>query len=489
MHQKLLEVLRCLSAVELNHLEKFLESPYFNSNERLLQLFLFLKDFAPAFDDHQMDLESLFLLLYPEKEFDKQHLVRLNSQLFKLVETFISHERLTDNTFQREVECLRFYEERNLDKHFQSSFAQIKKKQEATFLRDMDFYEKNLALESIYSQYLGKKDQRKGDINLTQENECLDLYFIVRKFKQLTTMVNRQSLIRIDYELTLLEELLHYIEVKNLVRLPTIAIYKTILDLLLHPQEVQHYFALKSLLKEHHGLFSTDELRFFYTCLANTIQHVFSGKEYFQAFFELYQQQLKDNTLYHNDFILHTFFRNVTGAAIGVGAYDWAEEFIQSHHKRILPESIREDAFYQMLANLRYYQGQAAEALVCLQKSNPQDVYYKLSQKSLLVKIYFDLREVTALWNVLNNFTKTITDYKAKISETKVTSYRKFINFTKELLRILSTAESQIAFEQRRLIKDKNTLSALADLQLNVAESPMFYSKKWLLEKLEEFVP
>ena len=127
MHQKLLEVLRCLSAVELNRLEKFLASPYFNTNDRLLQLFLFLKEYAPAFEEEKIELEALFAFLYPEKEFNKQQLVRLNSQLFKLVEQFISHEHLANDDFQREVTLLRFYEEQILDKHFQYTFSQLKK--------------------------------------------------------------------------------------------------------------------------------------------------------------------------------------------------------------------------------------------------------------------------------------------------------------------------------------------------------------------------
>lgn len=486
MHQKLLEVLRCLSTVELNRLEKFLASPFFNTNERLLQLFIFLKDYAPAFDSQKIDLKKLFDFLLPAQKFDKQSIVRLNSQLFKLVETFISHQKLTSDPLRQELELLNFYETKVLDKHFQQTLTRLKKELEKSPYRNVTYYKWNLELESVIAQHLDKKDQRKGDINLQIENESLDLYLIIRKLKQLSTMLNRQHVIKTDYELTWMKELFQYIEEKNLDQVPTIAIYKTALALQLDPKTPGHYLQLKTLLEQYSGLFPAGELKVFYAYLANSIKHIFSVEQYFTAFFELYQLQLENGTLYHNGYILHTIFRNVVGAALGIGAYDWAEEFIQSHRKRILPESAREDAYYQLLANLRYYQGQPGKALDYLQKSNPQDVYYKLSQKSLLVKIFYDLRELESLRNILNNFAKTITDYKSKISTPKVTSYRKFINYTNEVFRAVCSPESQFAFEQKHTIYHKETIAHLCDIQHRIEQSDMFYSKKWLQEKIDE---
>ena len=149
------------------------------------------------------------------------------------------------------------------------------------------------------------------------------------------------------------------------------------------------------------------------------------------------------------------------------------------------------EAFYlQNKAEAEYHRGNYGKALELLQKANPDDVYYKLKQKSLLAVIYYELREWDALDNFLNTFSKFIFDQQRKIAADKVASYRLFLNAVRKLFRLATgSPETMEALQKRRPVRDRSVLQALSEWRTELTDAPVFYGKKWLLDKLAELTP
>lgn len=487
MHQKLLELLRYFSESDLNRLDKFMFSPFFNESERLTALYNYIRQFAPDFLFPENMAKTVFAHLFPGRDFDQALLNKLNSQLFKLVETFLAHHQLEEDRFAKDLHLLQFYNQVMLPKHITSTLSSLEKLLNQSSYRNLDYFRKVLAINNIRAEYMAQTDKRTGDINLQELNDALDIYFMLAKLMFLNSMLTRRKIAKIDYDFTWMQETLDYLEDSDYIEIPAIDIYREILLLQLHPTEQKYYTRLKDLLNKHNNLFPDHELRDFFIYLENAVKHIFPVESYFQELFDLYNMQLNACILHENGYLPHTVFKNVASAALTLQKFDWAKEFIENNWQKVIPKEFRLDAYYQNLASLHFFTGDYDKAQELLLESNPVDIYYKLSQKILLAEIYFEKRELEVLENFLNTFTKFIFDQQAKIAPEKVASYRQFVNFFKKMLRILTdNAQSLEAFENRAIQINPVTIKALKKLSKQISRTPLFYSKKWLLSKIQE---
>lgn len=487
MHQRLLELLQYFSTAEISSFKQLLGAPFFNENERLVTLFEFIQQFAPKYEAPNLNAEAAFAFLFPAEAFDKKVVHRLNSQLYKLAEQFVALEMIKKNTFQRDLHLLRYYEDALLSRHFESTLHRLRGVLEVQNVQEPAFFKYQLELESVYAEYLSKRDQRTGDINLQALNNSLDVFFLLNKLMLLSQMASRQLFVKIPYDFTWINEILAYLESSSYTQIPMINLYRNVLLLQLYPAERERYFALRQLLEQYHSLLPKEDLRSFYAYLENAAKHVFQVGEYFQALFDLYNAQIAQGILYHKGFISHTVFRNVVNAALNVNELQWAEAFIQQYGHYIIPEEYRKDTYWQNLAMLHFYKKDFAQAQQCLLQSNPVDIYYKLADKSLLARIYYEQRETEVLDNFLNTFTKFVFDQQKKIAAAKVQSYRTFINFFRALFKkINSDPAILLAFENKEKVGTRAAKNSLKKLHEQIEATPLFYGKKWLSEKLEE---
>lgn len=489
MHQKLTQLLRQFSRQELTRFHKLVQSPYFNENERLLLLLEFLLAFEPDFDHPDLGAERAFATLFPDETFDKKVVNRLSSQLYKLAEAFAAQQLFEQDAFQRNLYLLQYFDRKMLDKHFESVFRKANSELQESPYREPDFFRRQLELERAYAEFQNKHDRRDGDIHLQAVNNSLDVYFLLHKLMLLGQMKARQSFVNVAYDFTWLEETLTYLAESQYAAIPTIALYRQVLLLQLEPKERAHYFKLKALLEAHQDVLPAVDQRVFYAYLQNAAKHIFPVAEYYEALFELYRKQIEAGILYHNEHLFHSVFRNVVNTALSVGELDWAAAFIEANQERIIPADFQEFTYWQNLAMLHFYRQDFEQAQACLLKSNPSDIYYKLADKSLLARIYYELRETEALENFLNTFRKFIFDQQKKIATAKIQSYRTYVNYLSALLRRVSATPPIFdAYAQKQKVTVKSAARKLTQLRRDMEAEGMFYGKKWLLEKIDELI-
>lgn len=117
---KLILLLRTFENSELKALDKFIQSPYFNSSEVIIKLWKHLKKYAPKFDAPQLDKEKTFKKIYSKEAYNDKKLRQLRSRLFKLIEEFLATQQFKkDDLFKRQKLATAYYE-----KDFYSSFEE-----------------------------------------------------------------------------------------------------------------------------------------------------------------------------------------------------------------------------------------------------------------------------------------------------------------------------------------------------------------------------
>ena len=488
MHQKLIAILSRQQADEILALRKFVDSPFFNEDAQLGFLLDYYLRYAPSFDQAEFNDQNAFVLLFPNEAFNAPALHKLNSRLFQLTEDFLAHTTLSADEHARQVYLLQYYTARQLSKPFESILSKAAKALETRPHRDEDYYKVQLELAQLRYEFQSLRDSRQGDGYLGEVNEALDLFFVIKKLKQLSWMLARQRVVYITYRLSWMDEVMAMLDEPPYSDIPTVQMYRKAILLLLHPADQQHYENLKNTLEFNARLLSKRELRLFYTYLENAAKHIYNNKAYPEALFELYSRQLESGVLCPDGWILHSLYRNVAGVALHLGHFEWAKHFLKQYAPHVIPESYRSDAYALSLAELHFYSCNWDQALELLSNINPEDIYYKLAQKSLLSRIYFEKREVLLLENFLNTFTKFVFDQQKRIAREKVQSYRLFINFLRKLLKILtSDGKRQHLFEHHLAPRDSVTPKKMVLLKKQMAEAPFFNGKQWLLDQISQY--
>lgn len=489
MHRKLVDILKLLAAKgDLPRLEKFLYSPYFTESSQMIGLFEYLIAFAPDFDAEQLSAELAFEKLFPNENFDREKLNRKTSTLYQLVQEFLAIEQLQKQSFEKHRMLLKYFDEEFLDNHFESTLKKIRKQEEAQKWKDIAYYQRQLEMELLLYQYKSKRDDRKGDVNLQAVNNSLDHYFLLQKLILLNLMEGRRRITQVTYELTWRDTLLTYLSDEANTAAPIIQLYKQVL--LMYKAPEQHYFQLKELLHSHFDELSAEENRVFLTYLKNNVKYVFEGaiENYYQELFSLYEWQTAKGLLHYKGHIQHSEFKNVVTIALNLRKFEWTKVFIEENKTRIFPEKYQLDAYVLNKANLLYVQGFYSESRALLLPINPKDIYYKLSAKSLLARIYYECKDLELLENFLNSFKKHIWDQRLKISKDKVNSYNLFIKYFRKILNKVQTADVFEAFENDRKVKHKSSIKSFEHIKYQITEESIFYGKKWLLEKIDNLI-
>ena len=115
MHNStLIRLLSKLEKTEYKTFDKFVRSPYFNSNNTITDLWELLKKYAPAFDSPKLNKEKIYLRLFPKQAYKDKRMWQLMSDLKGLVEQFLVIEKKEKNSLDFQIDLRAVYSERSL---------------------------------------------------------------------------------------------------------------------------------------------------------------------------------------------------------------------------------------------------------------------------------------------------------------------------------------------------------------------------------------
>ena len=104
---------------------------------------------------------------------------------------------------------------------------------------------------------------------------------------------------------------------------------------------------------------------------------------------------------------------------------------MEKEKEHLLP-SLREAIFHYNLAACYFEQQQFSPAIRLLQGLTFEDVYYELSAKVLLCKVYFESRELEALFYLIDAFKRFLKRNK-QVSPQNRTHYLNFLKYLRSL--------------------------------------------------------
>ena len=191
---------------------------------------------------------------------------------------------------------------------------------------------------------------------------------------------------------------------------------------------------------------------------------------YLHEILQLYKQLLANELLLDQGMIAHEHYKNITTVGLRTKAFDWVLEFLEHYRSRLHPD-IRENAYTYNLAAYHYERQQYREAMKLLNHVTFTDVFYHLSAKSILLKIYFELRDDDSLRYHFQAFEAFIKRNK-QIPGYHTQTHRNLLRFAKKLWRIRR--------KQDKYGQEADLSRRLADLEDAMNETRAIANSSWL---------
>ncbi|MEL6863562.1 MAG: hypothetical protein AAFP19_04040 [Bacteroidota bacterium] len=461
---RLITVFKTLSKKDIREMAKFVRSPFFNQQEQVVRFFDYLVECQQELKIIP-NKEQAFKKLFPNSPFDDVRIRLLMSALHKLIERYFIYSEVEEAALRSKIHLAAVYRKRNLPKHFERTTRDAALLQEKQDCQDADYYMNIYQLQWEHYQYLSTS-QPTGELNLQSISDTLDTAFLAHKLRQTCFQLSHKAVYKSEYNISFLQELLRYIERKNFLEIPLIAIYYHCYHALIKGNQENHYEQFVQMLFEYSEHFSKSEFRDLYLLALNyCIKRINEGHEgYFQRAFDLYQKGLNNDFLLEDDRMSRFTYHNIVGAGLYMRAFGWVEGFIHNYKDK-LARKYQDSLFSVNLARLEYNRQHYDKAMRLLNTANYKDLLLNLAAKTLLLKVYYELGELSLLESHLDAMKIFIR--RKKVMGYHQSNYRNIIHYTQKL-----TTLNQYNKQERE------------SLATQIEAEEILTERKWLLGQL-----
>ncbi len=467
LYNNVLMILRSFKEKDLDKLEDFLASPYFNKKGEALLLAQYLIKNALN-SSEQISKEAIYAAIFPQKEYENSRLRRVLKHLYMLLEKFISIEMgIMKDVLKQKIELLKYYRDQDLSVLFEKTHQQLVEDKEAIKTKTEEDYWSLYwtAIEYFYQAPTNEKRLRRA-------GDYLQEFYLLSSLKLLCHHASLSHSIGKGEEMVFKEYVLAEVQKENVT--DTIKNYYAIFLFLENSDREDSFEELKALLQDKY--LEREDKKLFYDFAFNicVVQINKGNDSYYRKYFELYFQGLEEGILYVHGYLFPPTVKNIVTVGLRLGELDVTEQFLNDYKEKFNPK-VRDDLYNYNMAHVFFFQKNYDKALDYLEKVLSkykdvffkEDVFFKIDAQRLKVKIFYEQKEFILCKNYLDSF--RISMIRKTVSKSHKETNRNFINLLKYLI--------------NTQYKDKKRLRKL---ETKVKETERVADKLWLMEKVEE---
>ena len=462
---KLFQLLTIIDKKDLKKVGKFLESPYFNATQLVIDLFQFISQLSPK-KRNTLTKEQLHLALYPTLSYKDERIRLAMSQLVQLIEQFLLLEEWKNNTLSNKIQLVQLYQQKKAEKLYEQTSHLTYQQLQKQPLRNAVYFNQSYQL-ALANYQQASFTNRMGPQNLQEVADLLDTSYLIEKLKTACLVASHQRVYQQDYDFSLLELILDYITQNKLTTIPAIGIYYYSYQSLVKENPTDSFQQFKNLLFQYQHQFTKTELMDIYLMGINCcIRMINKGDHQFlEESMDLYQKGLASNALLENGVLSRFTYQNIVSTGLRTQSYQWTEKFIETYKSKV-EKAYRESAYRFNKGRVAYQQKQYPAALDLLKDTDHKDLLVNLFSKTLLLKIYYELEEFKLLDAFLDSF--QIYLRRKKIIGYHRDNYKKVIYYTRQLMKVNPFDKEEKRALEKKIIGEQNLLE-----------------KEWLLTQLK----
>lgn len=476
-----INLLKSFSAPEINRFEKFLNSPYFNTNNKIAEMFMHLKAVYPEFKGESIIKENIFKKLFNGEKYDDGKMRYYTNELLKLGEDFLAQENLKKDKVIYEVHSLRELIERKQDKLILKKISGAAKALRKEKYPAHQFFYYSFLLKSLKNYFLTLIDIDLDPADVIDEGEntiMLMLEVITETSANLYILETAYNypvpgnLISSLKESLDIEKVINAADKYNSKYTDEIKMYRERMKLPENPDDEEHYYRLKTLVLEHaENMHKGDLFNIFNSMQSYLSREKQKAKDKFRLErFELNRLSVKlgAHTPSPQNYLTLGAFRDYIITAIFLKQFDAAEEFINTYSHLLDPQT-RNDSVNLGSAFIYHAKKEYDKALSSLAKVMPIDIFFKHDIKSLSLRIYYDKDLIEPTLEVADTYLHFVNTNK-KIPILRKQAVINFIRVVKDLI-------------QFKLGKGQKTAE---DIISDISSSKNIQYRQWLLDKAIE---
>lgn len=475
-------ILKSFSDSEIKIFEEFLNSPFFNKNEKLLDFFSILKKFHPGYDDEKLTKENLYREMFGERKFRESYIRNLFSDLNLLAEKFLQVNQLNKN-FTGDKLLIEELNNRNISDLMGKKIKLLEKKVESLRSKDHEYYSgKSFIFEAKSFLMVDKtltdnfrNDQLKSNLS----------FFMISVMEIAFYLIIEEQRVKIKHNYEFIDLLLGYLKnhLSDFRESPLLLIYfYLLLSFFEKSNDEEHFNHAAGLFKKHFSSFSKVDKKNIYSMLQTfCINKIESGfYSYNKVLLKILLEMLRFGILSHKekDYINLNLFRNILILCFTLKEINLLRKFIGEYISKVNPESHESISAYSY-AHLYFMQNDFEKSLEQSNKINygklllktNENLYFKNDIKKLILMCLYELQSFETSFSFIDAHRHFLNSSKLIKDDTK----KKYLNFLSAVDKLI---KMKIKFDDFKYKKFKERI--INDKEL--------MSKNWIIEKLEEFV-
>ena len=243
---KFVRVLSQLSKNELNKLQRFLESPYFNVNPKVLGLFKSVVEDGNLDDPARVNKNRIWKKLMPEQAFHDPRWRKWCNELMGLIEKFLVCEQLAKKPLLENNLLLESVYENKLTLLYKSILSKAENDLNKNKNPSSDFHLQHFLFQRNLYDLKEYEINMESQSNLETIHEVLDLFYLAEKTKQLVNAVTRRIDFNLPIRIDLEDQLIQIVRQGAYLEHPEIGLYYKIYQLYFYIQHsLEQYISHK----------------------------------------------------------------------------------------------------------------------------------------------------------------------------------------------------------------------------------------------------
>lgn len=453
MHDsRLVELLKTLSPTEQKELGRWLRSPFANQREEVTRLFDHLADRLGTAREGSLKKETVYKKLFPGEAFDEKRMAYTMSRLNLAAQSWLVFaEQQSGGEAVYRLQLAKALRKRGLEQQSERELKLAEAALQSQPHRNVDFHQ--LSHQLHLERYESSASRQRTAARSFQEwSDEETIVFAAKKLSQACTALVHKAVSEANLRIDLLDELLAFVEQRQLVAVPAVGIYYLGYKAMTEECSGPWFGQLREAMRRHFQQFPKAEMRDIYLLAVNycirQINTRQQGEEqvfFLRQVFDIYTEGLEHEVFIENGMLSRFTYKNIANAGLGLKAFDWVEAFLTKYKDALEPRH-REGAYLFNLASLYFRKPDYDRALGLLTRAEFDDVLHNLDARRMLLRIYFDRGEVAALDSLLDSF--AIFLRRRRDVGYLRQNYLNLIRFTKKLLQ--TPASERAAREKLR---------------------------------------
>lgn len=478
----LLLLIKTLKPKEWTRFKDFVDSPFFNKDERIHRLFQLLDKKYPFKDGvYKTDLLPAFgLKTKYAKGYKLSHkedgaLRKLMMRFSNLLKEYIIYEFSKNKETRRQRNLVDYLMMRKqyalIPKIIKKQTQKIEKEE---VLNQAFYHDKFVMAEAEFYMLIIMNDQKNEATTQYLINSFID-YVLSTIMIYYCAAYNRETILTLSHDYPLIDSFLQYIQ-QNQERISPLArTYFHVFNLIKYDNS-DEFFLIKQIMADH-PTFDVTTQRQIYSHLLNycSKQIRLGGFQYRTEKHSIYIKALSIKMLSSGLYFSAQHFLLIAKNALKLKHFEWAWTFIVNYKYELNPKF---NSQYQLvLGHYHFYTKNYADALDCLIKINySKDFFSILQYRVLWIQIHYENERIhdAQVDNALEAMRQYLSN-EEKMSQRIKDSHYNFMKLTKRLLR------------WRQSIQQEKKEYVINKLKTDILETKYLDERDWLLEKVNEF--